>query len=277
MRLDYDPGVREIAERHVKARNTSAHSENKIHDDTTARALGFRGGLVPGVTVYAYLTFPVVSAFGEAWLDRGTASVRFASPIYEGEEVTLRTADGADDSLEVSALNPAGQCCAVLTARLGGEGAPAWPSAVPRLTSLPADAARPPATREVLERLDVLGSPEVVHDERAAAEYLESIADTSPIYGGPRGRVHPSVVLKQANQALSRNVRLGPWIHVGSEVWHVGAARVGDRLVMLGRVHRLFERKGREFVELDLLLTADGARPVARVRHTAIYTLSAAA
>jgi hypothetical protein len=54
-RLDYDPGVREIAERQVKARNTSA----QIHDDdATARTLGFRGGLVPGVTVYAYLTFP---------------------------------------------------------------------------------------------------------------------------------------------------------------------------------------------------------------------------
>ena len=37
----------------VKARNTSATSENKIHDDATAQPLGFRGGLVPGVTVYA--------------------------------------------------------------------------------------------------------------------------------------------------------------------------------------------------------------------------------
>jgi len=35
----------------VKARNTSTSSENKIHDDAVARAYGFRGGLVPGVTL----------------------------------------------------------------------------------------------------------------------------------------------------------------------------------------------------------------------------------
>ena len=40
----------------VKARNTSTSSENKIHDDAVAKTYGFRGGLVPGVTVYAYLT-----------------------------------------------------------------------------------------------------------------------------------------------------------------------------------------------------------------------------
>jgi hypothetical protein len=51
----------------VKARNTSTNSENKIHDDATARRYGFRGALVPGVTVYAYLTEPVVAAFGPAW------------------------------------------------------------------------------------------------------------------------------------------------------------------------------------------------------------------
>ena len=31
-----------------RARNTSAASENKIHEDSVARDYGFRGGLVPG-------------------------------------------------------------------------------------------------------------------------------------------------------------------------------------------------------------------------------------
>ena len=79
-----------IPEYRVSARNTSLHSENKIHDDTVARRLGFRGGLVPGVTVYAYMTRPILAAFGREWLERGRAGVRFTKPIYEGEEVTLR-------------------------------------------------------------------------------------------------------------------------------------------------------------------------------------------
>jgi hypothetical protein len=48
---------------------------------------------------------------------------------------------------------------------------------------------------------------------------------------------------------------------------------VGERLEMRGRVERLFEKKGHEFVEADLLLLANGSRPVASIRHTAIYLL----
>ena len=36
-----------LPEYHVKAINTSTDSENKIHDDATARHYGFAGGLVP--------------------------------------------------------------------------------------------------------------------------------------------------------------------------------------------------------------------------------------
>src|SRR5262249_50843590 len=73
----------QLPEYHVKARNTSSSSENKIHDEQIARQYGFRGALVPGVTVYAYLTHPLVEAFGAAWLERGTANVRFAKPIHD--------------------------------------------------------------------------------------------------------------------------------------------------------------------------------------------------
>ncbi|HEX8090436.1 MAG TPA: hypothetical protein VF762_16375, partial [Blastocatellia bacterium] len=72
----------------VRARNTSATSENKIHDDETAARYGFRGGLVPGVTVYAYMTVPLVAQFSDAWLERGSMQVKFHQPFYEGEEVT---------------------------------------------------------------------------------------------------------------------------------------------------------------------------------------------
>src|SRR2546422_5501631 len=63
--------------------------ENKIQDDAVARQYGFRGGLVPGVTVYAYLTHPLVAAFGAAWLERGTAAVRFVEPVLDGEELPV--------------------------------------------------------------------------------------------------------------------------------------------------------------------------------------------
>ena len=67
---------------------------------------------------------------------------------------------------------------------------------------------------------------------------------------------------------------MSPWIHAGSVVRHLGGARVGDVLATRGRVRSLFEKKGREFVEADLVIVAgDRPRPVAHVLHTAIYRL----
>ena len=51
--------------------NQATESENRIHSDEVARRYGFRGGLVPGVTVYAYLVHPALKAWGARWLEEG--------------------------------------------------------------------------------------------------------------------------------------------------------------------------------------------------------------
>ncbi|MBI2525792.1 MAG: MaoC family dehydratase [Candidatus Rokubacteria bacterium] len=262
----------------VTARNTAAQSENAIHDDAVAQRYGFRGGLVPGVTVYAYLTRPLVEAWGRRWLEKGTASVRFSRPVLEGEEVHVRghvTEQGPSGvTAALTVETEAGGECATATATLPA--APPDPPAADAwaVAALPAE--RPPATREHLAATGVLGTPVTHYDEAAAAEYLGKVSDALPVYRGPEGLVHPAYYLDQANRALDRNVRMGPWIHVGSVVRHLSLARVGERLETRGRVRGLFEKKEREFVEVDLLIVAgEAARPVAQVLHTAIYRLPA--
>ena len=73
----------------VEAFNTATASTNKIHDDDVARSLGFRGGLVPGVDVYAYLCHVPAEQWGERWVERGAISARFASPVYDGDAVSV--------------------------------------------------------------------------------------------------------------------------------------------------------------------------------------------
>src|ERR1700722_1350111 len=87
---ELDP-ARQMTPLRIRAVNTAAESENKIHDDRIAAQYGFRGGLVPGVTVYGYLAAAVLDHFGDPWLSRGAMDVRFHQPVYEGEEsvVTL--------------------------------------------------------------------------------------------------------------------------------------------------------------------------------------------
>ena len=264
-----------VLEYRVRARNTSAASENKIHDDTVAKRYGFGGGLVPGITVYAYLTRPLVEAFGRDWLERGTAAAKFVKPIFEGDDVlvtarvTGRDRDGV--ALALTASTPNGGECAVGTATLPDRAsAPVDPAGYPE-AALPDD--RPDVSREHLASIGVLGTPVVRYDAEAAAEYVDKVDDDLSAYRGPAAPAHPGFLLQQCNRALSGNVRLGPWIHTGSRVRHMGGARVGDTLSTRGRVHGFSEKKGRESVELDLLIVANGSRPVAHVFHSAIYRL----
>ena len=263
-----------LPEYRVTARNTSPSGENKIHDDDIAQKYGFRGGLVPGVTVYAYMTHPLVEAFGAGWLERGTVTVRFVKPILEGEDVTVRGEVTERTAQRITATVSAttaatGECSTATVTVPAGSPTPINP-AMYRDAPLPDE--RPAATREHLDGIDVLGTPVTLYDAARAAEYVEMVSDEHAIYRGAGGRVHPGFYLDQANRALDRNVRMGPWIHVGSVVRHLGAARVGQTLRTRGRVRSLFEKKGREFVELDLALFADG-RPAAHILHTAIYRL----
>lgn len=265
-----------LPEFHVSAPAPTEPQENKIHEDDLARRYGFKGGLVPGVTVYAWMTHPVVETLGAEWLERGTFETRFAKPIYYEEpatiraEVTARTADSV--TIEVAAHNSTGEVCGTATMTLSPGQLPS-PSAVGGYTVAPLPVERPRVTRAHLESLKVLGTPELELNGRAAADYIARFGETLALYTGAGAPAHPGIHLDLSNRALDRNVRMSPWIHVESRGRHWSAARVGERLAMRGRIQSLFEKKGHEFVEADLLLVAGGSRPVASIRHTAIYLL----
>lgn len=263
-----------LAEHTVRARNFATASENKIHDNSVAKQYGFAGGLVPGVTVYAYMTRPVVEALGRDWLAHGTATARFLKPFYEGEVVHVRSraADSGGDlaRLDVEAYNDGSQLCAVATFAL-----PATPQAPPAVAGYPAaplPRPRPPVSEEALRAIDVLGTVEATYDARVKApRFCDEIGDNWGGYFGPDAVGHPGVIIRYANSALAENTQLNPWIHVSSDITHFSLVRHGDAVSTRGRVVGLFERKGHKFVDLDLLMVANGTRPIMHVRHTAIY------
>jgi hypothetical protein len=100
--------------------------------------------------------------------------------------------------------------------------------------------------------------------------YLADVRETLPLYAA-EGIAHPGWVLRFANAVLSRNVMLGPWIHVSSDLALLGVVADGEAVEARAVVLDEFERKGHRFVTLDVAISADG-RPVQRVTHTAIHT-----
>jgi hydrogenase maturation factor len=252
----------------VQAYNTAHSSENKIHDDAVARRFGFSGALVPGVDVYAYMMHLPVARWGRAFLERGTAQCRFTNPVYDGETAEVSGRDEGDAL--VIEVTSGGKSCATGSARLPAQAA--TPRALGRFPSAspPAMENRPAASPATLPVGGCLGSIPFEANAELAAGYLRDVRETDDLYSR-EGLVHPGTVLRMCNLALLRNVLLGPWIHVGSAVQNFSAARVGEILEARACVAANDERKGHLFVELDVLVLGAGTRPVAAVRHTAIY------
>ncbi len=257
-----------LAPYQVNAFNTAKDSDNKIHDDAVARRFGFKGGLVPGVEVYAYMTHLPAAHWGRDWLEHGTAEIRLLKPVYDGDSVTVtaaKTADGLELRVEAR-----GELCA--TGRAALPAAPAPAPAVFAEAPIPPDlpANRPPADETTL----AVGTWFAIHPFRMGGEdarrYLADLRETLPLYTA-EGLVHPGTILHIANWALRHNVVLGPWMHVGSRVEHYAAARLGDELSAKALITGNYEKKGHRFVDLDVLVYANRTIPIARIAHVSIY------
>jgi acyl dehydratase len=230
-----------------------------------AKRFGFSGGLVPGVEILAYMMHPAVSKWGRDFLERGRIDGRFVKPVYDGE-MTDVIAEVQGDQLAVR-VESRGQLCATGSASL--------PSAV-ELVSLdgfpdtPAVATRAPVNADSYALEKWLGTAPRSWDAAALNDYLAEVREADPIYTA-NGLVHPGVLQRLMNQVLVQNAILGPWIHVGSNMQLLSAAKIGDALAARAKVTANYEKKGHRFVELDAVVVANGKTPVAHCQHIAIY------
>jgi acyl dehydratase len=238
----------------VRAVNTATDSENKIHDNQVAAEYGFSGGLVPGVTVYGYLASAVIEHFGPQWLVRGAMDVRFFQPFYEGEQVAISIEEGEHGKVKVEAGSRASAVAWLLDAPI--------PEDVPPEQSMPD---RVPPSRETFRPGTILGTVTKTID--LSQQGLSAPLDA---FIGEERQAHPAIILGLANEILMSNFILGPWIHSSSEVRNASPVRDGEQIRVRGKIVDAYERKGHQFVVLDVaILSAD--RLVSRIRHTAIW------
>ena len=262
------------------ARNSATDSENRIHADDVARRHGFRGGLVPGVTVYGYVVTALLEHpdFGEVWAARGGASVRFRSPCYEGDSVEVHLTPGDESApaageSSVSIEVKVGEAVCVTGAASTPTEAEAPPGRnVPWAAGpAPERAQRPPASESALAAGTVLGTIGLRTDPEAVAQYLQRIG--APELQG-RQTIHPGMLLEGANWVLSSNVVLPPWIHTGSEIRHYRPIEVDEPVEVAAQVEREWlHDRGHRFVELEVAWTAANEL-VATGHHVAIWQLA---
>ena len=258
----------------VKASASAIVKENLIHDDEFARKCGYRGALVPGASVYAYITRTLVEAFGLEWLQRGNGEVRFVHPVYEGEEVRV---GGTVSSLtregtlriECQAVNPQGVVCARSTAMLTVQAEPA----VPQLGDYPVGKTKPvhAITLQSLKIGELLNPVRSEFTRKTHWAYCQkTIRDHHPLF---QEFMHPGWLLSQASLVVAANFDLPAWIHVASVVRNFHAQGDDCFVETRGRVEEKFERKGNHYFVLNLAIFA-GEICLQTILHTVIFRIA---
>lgn len=258
------------------AYNPVPQSENRIHGDEIARQHGFRGGLVPGVVVSAYLLDPALRAFGLPALAGSYAEVLVHKPLYDGGAFEVKLEH--EDARSYGAALFDAQGTRLAESRFELRESPAIPlpsrSGLPRA---PRAVEREPATRELFARLQAqgLGSLRARFDaEHEMARYHPTLdAQPALVRPAPSGYANFAFLLGITDWALARNVRLGPWLHLQTWSHQLAPVPYGSELVIEPRVHDFFERKGHEFVDIDMAAFDADDRPVLAARMRAIYKL----
>ena len=258
------------------ALNTAPDSQNEIHGDNIAQQYGFEGGLVPGVTISAYLIQPAVDAWGMDWLERGHAHVRVGSPLYDGERFTVDIKTQTDISYEAELERPDGTVSA--TAEI----------------SMPASTPQAPVRRgdDIAEKdhVGAAASPErfraLMEDGCLAYRYRWGskhrmnayIDDQSAMPALLRleedGFANMSFLLGISNWVFAGNAHMNPWVHLETTSQNFRAVPKDTVIVAEMSVADYFEKKGHQFADVDVnLFDEANDDALCGIRLRAIYKL----
>lgn len=236
----------QIVEWSIVAQNLPEHARNPIHTDAGAQAAGFPRALVAGVTTYAYMTHPLIVAWGEDWLARGGGEIRFRRPVFDHD--VLRCVPVVDGD-------------AVLVQAVTSE--PEQPRAIFR-------AVRDGGVVQPLRDGEVLSSKEFQLIDTFSCDYGSRAGDDLPFFAD-RGLVHPAVWPALANDIVYNYVARGSWVHMRSIIRHHATAPVGATAELRSVVVKRFESHGERAV-LDVHVVVNN-QVVASLEHEAIVAL----
>jgi hypothetical protein len=249
-------------------------SNNRIQDDEYARRCGFRAGLAPGISLFAYMSRVLVESMGRDWLQRGSAEMRFVRPVYEGEEIRITgaVASVAQDgtiSVECQASNNQGAICGIGSGQLP----PQLSLATPDLSDYPPGRAKLHRliSLESLQPGEILTPITSEFTWNVHWQYCQkSIRDHHPLY---QRALHPGWILSQASQILAANYAVSAWIDVSSQVQNFHCLEEEGQIVTRGRVQEKFERNGDHFIVLNLAVFSQ-ERCLQTIRYTAIFRIA---
>jgi hypothetical protein len=266
----------ELLEYTVEARNFADPVHNLLHQEEIAQRFGYRGEVVPGVGVYAYMTAPITESFGVDWLERGSMSAKFLKPIYDGDTVTVRSKVIHLDPVRilVSVYNQCDVMCALGEASLPEDHTESLSILNFPLHPMPLESERLKPMKSEIPNDCPLGTMEFTIDlsspEGEHATFLNEIDAKQSLYRGEHPHYHPAQILLKANQVLYKNLNIDPWIHIASDVRYHALPMDGDPVALRGRIRHTYAKQGHLIALSELTLVGRQEKFLTHLTHTTI-------
>ena len=255
-----------------------ADISNPIHSTEVAKAYGFGGPLVGGVTVWGWATDTILEALGDDWLWDGWAEYSFRQPTFPGDTLVIKAdADGGQGSKSwtIRMVNQSGELCVLGKVGLGRAD---WSHEfvrprtmtpvieLPVKTELTLGNARP-GTDWAAAQMDLTGDvmKEFVSQKQRTA---------NPLFTGDRAIAHPSWTAGWAEKLLRHNFDIPSSMHTRSRVQHYNKVSVDTSVVGCAHLIDVYERKAHHFANFDVLLQDNHGDDIAQLRHWTIFKIA---
>lgn len=261
---------------HATAFNQAPDSANQIHGDEIAQQYGFEGGLVPGVTISAYLCHPGVVAWGEEFLSRGRAHVKVGKPLYDNEPFDVIVDSASDEAYDAKLIRAGG----IVSAEARIELTTALPEP-PTRRGDPVeskDHVPPESSVETFARLKQDGCVAFHYKwspRHNMSTYLGDPAQMPAIhrFENGDGLANMAFLLGCSNWVLASNAHMNPWVHLETTSQNFKPVTSETLLVAEMAVVDTFKRKGHEFVDVIVNLFDESDSCVCQIELRAIYRL----
>ena len=255
-----------------KAYNQVPDSENEIHGDAIAQQFGFKGALVPGATVAAYLVHPVVEELGFEFLSSGMFSAKFQAPVYDNFDFTVETSVKAENQFSAEISQSVGQVCASAVINIAPLDLEPPSLRGDKLGDPKGE--RKPATPEIMRGLKEQGCKafeDIWQEQHQMATYLRDPSKmASPFY--TEKFANPAFLIGMSNLVFASNAQMNPWILVEAHCQNFKALPEGCKVLGEMEVLDLFNRRGHEFADSRInLFDANFGNCFSSIRLRAIY------
>ena len=256
--------------------------ENPIHSTEVARAYGYDGPLIGGVTVWGWATDTIIQALGNDWITRGWSEYSFRKPVFPGNVITITAESDAEDLTKpwnVTMNNQSGDICVIGKIGLGQT---KWENTLTRPVNMsPSEVTeKPPLTLDRASQETSWTALEVEFNDHIYEEInhknrltFNSIFDHR---SGMKPIAHPSWIAGWAEALMRHNFVIPSSMHTKSLVKHHSSVPLGTTIVGGAEVIDAYERKGHHYVEFDVLLKDTNEKDIAQIRHRTIFRIATA-